>query len=70
MKNTVGLKELRENIDVYINKVKRGETITIYRRSDPLFKISPVEDETWEEVIDFTKLQRGGVDIDALISRL
>lgn len=70
MKNTVGLKELRENINVYINKVKRGETITIYRRSDPLFKISPVENDVWEEVIDFTKLQRGGVDIDALISRL
>lgn len=70
MKNTVGLKELRENIDVYINKVKRGETITIYRRSNALFKISPVEDETWEEVIDFTKLKRGGVDINDLLSRL
>lgn len=70
MKNSIGLKELRENIDVYINKVKHGETITIYRRSDPLFKISPVENDAWEEVIDFTKLQRGGVDINDLLSRL
>lgn len=70
MKNSIGLKELRENIDVYINKVKRGETITIYRRSDPLFKISPLENDAWEEVIDFTKLRKGGVNIDEILNRL
>lgn len=70
MHNPVGLKELRENIDVYIKKIQAGETFTIYRRSTPLFKITPMEDEAWEEVIDFTKLRRGGIDIENLLNRL
>lgn len=41
-KYTIGLKELREN----------------------------VENEHWEKVIDFTKLRKGGVNIDELLNRL
>lgn len=28
------------------------------------------KEELWEEVIDFTKIERGGVDIDEILKRL
>ncbi|MES2087794.1 MAG: type II toxin-antitoxin system prevent-host-death family antitoxin [Patescibacteria group bacterium] len=69
--NIVGLKELRNNIETYIKKVDKGESFTVVRRSSPVFKVSPVDDENlWEEVIDFTKLKKGGVEIGEMISRL
>jgi len=71
MKNLVGLRELRENMDVYAKRVAKGDSFIILKRSKPLFKISPVENnERWETVSDFTKLQSGGVDIDEILSRL
>ena len=67
----VGVKELRLNLGKYINKVARGESFTIVRRSKPVFKITPTEDEnSWEPVIDFTKIKRGGVPLKELLSRL
>ncbi len=70
MDKMIGLKELRENVDTYTKRVKAGDSFVVMRRSTPLFKISPVEDEAWEEVIDFTKIKKGGVDIDELLQRL
>ena len=74
MKNNaiVGLKELRENIETYISKVKAGDSFIVVRKSKPVFKISPPEDDVslWEPVIDFTKLKKGGVALDSLLSRL
>lgn len=69
--NLVGIKQLRENIDAYIAQVNRGKSFIILRRSKPIFKISPpVEEEIWEPVIDFTRIRRGGIDINELLSRL
>jgi len=71
MKNIVGLKELRNNIDDYISKIERGETFTIVRRSKPIFKISPAsEEDNWETVVDFTKINKKGISIDKILSRL
>jgi len=42
----------------------------VYRRSEPVFRIGPAVEERWDEVIDFTKIQKGGVDIDAVLERL
>lgn len=70
MNTIIGLKELRENMETYVKKIKQGKTIIVYRHSTPLFKVSPVENEQWEEVIDFTKIKRGGVNIDELLKRL
>ena len=70
MKNIVNLKNLRENVATYANRVQHGESFVIIKRSKPLFKISPIEDDTWEVIIDFTKIQRGGVNIDELLARL
>ena len=66
----VGLKELRENIDKYATRVKKGQSLVVMRRSKPLFKITPVEDEEWEEIIDFTKIRKGGISAKELLSRL
>ena len=70
--NIVGLKELRNNIETYIQKVNRGESFTVVRRSEPVFKISGAEEDEnlWETVIDFTKIKTGGVALNELISRL
>ena len=67
----VGVKELRENLEKYINRVDKGESFTVVRRSKPVFKISPAEEENlWETVIDFTKIKKGGIDIKDLLARL
>lgn len=68
----VGLKELRENIESYISEVKKGKSFVVVRRSQPVFKISSPEDESgqWETVVDFTRIKKGGVAIDDLLSRL
>ena len=72
MNKFVGLKELRENMEKYSRRVKKGESLIVMRRSTPLFKISPVEDEEerWEEVVDFNKIKKGGVDIEDILSRI
>lgn len=59
----VGLKELRENMESYIKRVEKGESITVMRRSTPIFNISPVDDDEsgWETVIDFTEINPRGV---------
>ncbi len=67
----IGVKELRENLEKYINRVDKGESFTVVRRSKTVFKISPAEEEgLWEPVIDFTKIKKGGVNIEDLLSRL
>ena len=73
MKNAiVGLKELRENMEAYISEVKKGKSFIVMRRSEPILKISaPDEDDgMWEEVVDFTRIKKGGVAISDLLSRL
>jgi prevent-host-death family protein len=68
----VGLKELRENIETYITKVKKGDSFIVVKKSKPVFRISPLEDDAdlWESVIDLTKIRKGGVAIKDLLSRL
>ena len=67
----IGLKELRENVAEYARQVARGQSFIVVKQSKPLFKITPVdEEEAWEEVVDFTKIKKGGVKIDELLARL
>ena len=72
VKNTVGLKELRENMEKYIERVNKGESITVFRRSTPLFKLSPVEDSesNWETVVDFPKEIGSGMPLDELLASI
>lgn len=71
MNNLIGLKELREDVNTYISEVKKGRSFIVLRRSKPVFKISPPDaEELWETVIDFTKVKKGGVPLNELLSRL
>jgi antitoxin (DNA-binding transcriptional repressor) of toxin-antitoxin stability system len=70
MENLIGLKEFRENVEFFTKKVNAGQTFIVLRKSKPLFKIAPVKEDGWEEVIDFTKIKKGGVKISELLARL
>ena len=70
MENIVTLKDLRENMQSYAQKVQKGYSFIVFKRSKPYFKITPIEDGSWEEVIDFTKIKRGGIDLKELLQRL
>jgi len=71
MENLIALKDLRLNMEKYAAKVKIGQSFIVLRKSKPLFKITPIDEESrWQEVIDFTKIQKGGVNIDEVLSRL
>ena len=70
MENIVALKELRQNMNKYAQKIAEGASFIVLKQSKPLFKISPVNEGLWEEVIDFTKIKKGGVKIKEILSRL
>ena len=67
---TVGLGELRQNLGKYAREVRMGKSFRVTRYTKPLFVISPVAERTWEAIVDFKKLKKGGVEIDDLLSRL
>jgi len=70
--NIVGLKELRENIDRFINRVNKGESFTVVRRSQPVFRLSPVDSDGmgWESVVDFTEINERGVPARDILQSL
>lgn len=70
MENIIGLKNLRENMVDYINRIAKGESFIVFKQSKPLFRISPIQGEQWEEIIDFTKIKKGGININEILSRL
>lgn len=70
MKNLIGLKELRQRVDYYTRQINRGESFVVMRKTKPLFRLSPIEDANWETVIDFTKIKKGGININDLLSRV
>lgn len=69
--NIVGVKELRTNLNQYIDQVRKGVTFTVVKRSKAVFKIVPLEEEEqWEQVVDFTTIRYGGVSISNLLNHL
>jgi len=71
--NIIGLKELRKNVSGFARQIEKGHSFIVVKQSKPLFKISPVETEEteqWEEVIDFTKIKKGGINLNELLARL
>jgi hypothetical protein len=70
MENLVGLKEFRENVEAFSKKINTGQSFIILKKSKPIFKISPVDGDDWEEIVDFTKIKKGGVRINDLLARL
>jgi len=70
MKNLITLKEFRANVGEFASQVAKGRTLIVTKRSRPLFRIGPVDEGGWEEVVDLTKIKPGGVRIDDLLARL
>ena len=72
MENIIGLKNFRENLANFVEKINKGQSFTVLKRSKPLFRVSPIDEKNnlWEEVVDFTKIKKGGVDINDVLSRL
>ncbi len=71
--NIAGLKDLRENMEKYIKRIRKGETITILRRNEPVFRITPVDtnqDDVWETVVDFTEINPNGVPAKDVLKTL
>ena len=70
--NIIGTKELRENLPAYIEEVGKGKSFTVVRRSKPVFEIKPLAEDNsrWETVVDFTRIKKGGVKIDDILSRI
>lgn len=68
----MGLKELRENMEKYASLIKKGKSFIVVKRSKPLFKISSIDEDDglWETIVDFTKLRKGGISAEELLSRL
>jgi len=64
MNNLVSLKEIRTKLTEYTKRVEEnGEAFLVLRKSKPVFKIVPVEEDSWETVVDFTKINPKGVPV-------
>jgi len=69
----IGLKDLRLNTSKYINRLNKGESFTVVKRSKPVFKVIPFDeddDSLWETVVDFTKINPRGVPIADVLKSL
>ena len=73
-KSIIGLKELREHTEEYIEKVQEGRSFVVMRRSEPIFKIAPVDvwgDEgRWESVADFSEVNDKGVGVREVLKSI
>ncbi len=58
MPKDISIKELRENLSSIADRVEKGESYRVIRRSKPSFFIMSIEseipEEGWETVVDFT----------------
>ena len=69
----IGLKDLRLNTSKYINRLNKGESFTVVKRSKPVFKVVPFDeddDSLWETVVDFTSINPKGVPIADVLKSL
>ncbi len=71
MKNIIGLKEFRQNTDNWINQVNKGKSFVVVRKSKPVFKMVPVDQEdSWEAVADFTLIKKDGISAREILKEL
>ncbi|MBP7114085.1 MAG: type II toxin-antitoxin system Phd/YefM family antitoxin [Candidatus Peribacteraceae bacterium] len=59
MPKDISIKELRENLASIADRVEKGESYRVIRRSKPSFYILKIDSEApeegWETVVDFTE---------------
>ncbi len=71
MRKIIGLKELRQKMDVYARRIETGESFIVMKKSKPIFTIGPIEfGEQLETIVDFSKLRKGGVSLSDVLKRL
>ncbi len=71
MEKIIGLKDLRQNMATFVQKVQKGRSFVVVKQSKPLFKIVPLEEEgQWETLIDFTEFRDNGISARELLKRL
>lgn len=70
MQNAITLKELRQNMEKYVDRVRHGHSLLVTKHSKPIFRLAPVDEGNWEILVDFTKIKRGGLPIEELLARL
>jgi hypothetical protein len=70
MNAIIGLKEFRENLGKYERQIRNGKSFVIMKRSKPVFTVSPVEDDAWETIVDFTKFRKKGIPAAELLAKL
>ena len=49
---TIGIRELKENVSLYMRKVKTGEKFVVTDRKKEIAIIMPLTRKNWEEKID------------------
>lgn len=75
MPHDITIKELRENLADFADRVEKGESFRVIRRSKPSFILMNITEEEhdpqWETVIDFTDGGRKtGVPLEAALKTL
>jgi len=69
--NMISYNDLRLNMSEYARRVMLGTSFIVVQKSKPLFTIAPVKrKERWRTVVDFTKIQPGGVPIEKAMKAL
>ena len=64
----VGVRELRQNLSVYLRKVKGGQSLEVTERGKTVARLVPPStgDEYWDRQIALGKVRWGGGRIDDL----
>ena len=65
--NIINFKELRENAEVYIREVKKGQSFLVMRRSTPIFRITPPDEGIQNKTLKFSKGKIEGVSVEKLL---
>lgn len=62
----VGVRELRQNLSVYLRRVKRGETLEVTERGEPVARLEPLREP--DDPID--RLEASGLVVRRATRRL
>ncbi len=71
--NFLKLKDFRLDSETYIRRLDKGESFTVIKRSKPIFKMVPIDDDEdgmWESIADFTKINPNGIPVMDFIKAL
>ncbi len=70
MESLIGVKELREHLETYERHVRNGHSFIVLKRSRPIFRISPINEDGWQTIVDFTQFRKNGIPAEELLKRL